>query len=210
VRKDPEHYVYSKVQCWVALDRGMRIALKRNLPLDVARVRKEIIAIYESVMTDGWNKELNSFVQTLGGNSVDSTSLLMPLMMFLGPSDPRMNSTVELITKRLVSDNLVYRYELDSVSTDGLPGREGTFSACTFWLVEVLARSKRYEEARYVFEKMLTYANHVGLFAEQIGRTGEALGNFPQAFTHLGLIAAALDLDRWSGEGDRNSESRAG
>jgi GH15 family glucan-1,4-alpha-glucosidase len=204
VRKDPQQYVYSKVQCWVALDRGMRIALKRNLPLDIQRVRRELMSVYETVMKEGWNSELNSFVQTLGGNSLDSTSMLMPLMLFLSPADPRLELTLNRLRERLLSDSLVYRYEFDDEASDGLPGREGTFSACTFWLVEVLARSRRFDEARYIFEKMLTYANHLGLFAEQIGPTGDALGNFPQAFTHLGLIAAALDLDRWLGETDRN------
>jgi GH15 family glucan-1,4-alpha-glucosidase len=204
VRKDPQQYVYSKVQCWVALDRGMRIALKRNLPLNIQRVRRELMSVYETVMNEGWNSELNSFVQTLGGNSLDSTSMLMPLMLFLSPADPRLELTLNRLRERLLSDSLVYRYEFDDEASDGLPGREGTFSACTFWLVEVLARSRRFDEARYIFEKMLTYANHLGLFAEQIGPTGDALGNFPQAFTHLGLIAAALDLDRWLGETDRN------
>jgi GH15 family glucan-1,4-alpha-glucosidase len=116
--------------------------------------------------------------------------------MFVGPSDPRMLGTLDRITEELTSDSLVYRYELGLATGDGLPGLEGTFSICTFWLVEVLARAGRLQEARLLFEKMLTYANHLGLFAEEIGPTGEALGNFPQAFTHLGLISAAFDLDR--------------
>ena len=194
VRRDPQQYTYSKMQCWVALDRCMRIATKRNLPLDLDRVRTESHNVYEKVMNEGWDGK--SFVSVLGGNELDATSLLFPLMMFVSPRDSRMTSTLDQIMKNLVSDSLVYRYKTKGSSTDGLPGSEGTFSTCTFWLVEVLSRSNRLREARYIFEKMLTYANHLGLYAEEIGPTGDALGNFPQAFTHLGLISAALDLDR--------------
>lgn len=194
VRREPEQFTYSKLQCWVALDRCLRIAMNRNLPLDLRRVRLESQKIYETIMQEGWNGQ--SFLQVLGGSSVDATSLLFPLMLFVSPRDSRMQRTVDRVLKELVSDSLVYRYRLGSEGSDGLPGGEGTFSVCTFWLVEVLSRAGRMREARYIFEKMLTYANHVGLFAEEIGPTGEALGNFPQAFTHLGLISAALDLDR--------------
>jgi GH15 family glucan-1,4-alpha-glucosidase len=193
-RKNPEHHTYSKMQCWVALDRCIRIATKRNLPLDVPRVRDESQTIYETIMKDGWKN--GSFVQTLGGDKVDATSLLFNLMLFVSPRDARMQGTVDRILRELVSDSLVYRYRIYGAEADGLPGPEGTFSVCTFWLVEVLARLGRLDEARFFFEKMLTYANHLGLFAEEIGPTGEALGNFPQAFTHLGLISAALALDR--------------
>ena len=196
VRKEPEHFVYSKVQCWVALNRGLRIAEKRGLPLDYDRIRRESTRIYETVMKRGWNKERQTFTQYFGGDAVDASALMFPLMMFISPTDPRMLSTMERITEELVSDSLVHRYELGRAVGDGLPGDEGTFSICTFWMVEVLARAGRLDEARLIFEKMLTYANHLGLFAEEIGPTGEALGNFPQAFTHLGLISAAFDLDR--------------
>jgi len=193
VRKEPEQFTYSKMQCWVALDRCIRIAMKRNLPLDIRRVRLESQKIYEKIMQEGWNGQ--SFVQVLGGQAVDATSLLFPLMLFVSPRDSRMRSTTDRIMKELVSDSLVYRYLPSSEGRDGLPGPEGTFSVCTFWLVEVLSRAGRLTEARFIFEKMLTYANHLGLYAEEIGPTGEALGNFPQAFTHLGLISAALNLD---------------
>ncbi len=182
------------MQCWVALDRCLRIALKRNLPLDLARLRLESHKIYETIMREGWKD--GTFVQVLGGQNVDATSLLFPLMLFVSPRDPRMQGTLDRVLKDLVSDSLVYRYRLDSQGSDGLPGAEGTFSMCTFWLVEVMSRSGRLNEARFIFEKMLTFANHLGLFSEEIGPTGEALGNFPQAFTHLGLISAALDLDK--------------
>jgi GH15 family glucan-1,4-alpha-glucosidase len=193
VRKEPQQFTYSKMQCWVALDRCMRIATKRNLPADLARLQTESQKIYEKVMQEGWDGK--SFVRTLGGQSLDATSLLFPLMKFVAPRDARMTATVNRVLKELVSDSLVYRYKPRGSAMDGLPGSEGTFSACTFWLVEVLSRSGRLHEARYIFEKMLTYANHLGLYAEEIGAQGEALGNFPQAFTHLGLISAALDLD---------------
>lgn len=194
VRKGPEQFTYSKMQCWVALDRCLRIALKRNLPMDLRRVRLESQKIYETIMKEGWKD--GTFVQVLGGHSVDATSLLFPLMLFVSPRDSRMQGTLDRVLKDLVSDSLVYRYRLASEASDGLPGAEGTFSMCTFWLVEVLSRSGRLPEARFIFEKMLTYANHLGLYAEEIGPQGEALGNFPQAFTHLGLISAALDLDK--------------
>ncbi|HEY6990200.1 MAG TPA: glycoside hydrolase family 15 protein [Bryobacteraceae bacterium] len=194
VRRTPEQYTYSKMQCWVALDRLMRIAMKRNLPTDLERLRKESQKIFETVMQKGWNG--NSFVRVLGGDSIDATSLLFPLMKFVSPSDARMTATLERVLKELVSDSLVYRYRTHGSATDGLPGAEGTFSACTFWLVEVLSRIGRLHEARLIFEKMLSYSNHLGLYAEEVGPTGEALGNFPQAFTHLGLISAALDLQK--------------
>jgi GH15 family glucan-1,4-alpha-glucosidase len=196
VRSEPEHFLYSKVQCWVALNRGLRIAEKRGLPIDYARVRLESSRIYETIMRRGWNKERQAFVQYFGTDAIDASSLLMPLMFFLSATDARMLSTVDRILEELVSDSLVHRYELGKAAGDGLPGREGTFSMCTFWLVEVLARAGRLDDARFIFEKMLTYSNHLGLYAEEIGPTGEALGNFPQAFTHLGLISAAFDLDR--------------
>jgi len=196
VRREPEHFVYSKVQCWVALNRGLRIADKRGLPLDYERIRRESTRIYEAVMRHGWNNERQTFVQYFTGDAVDASALTFPLMMFMSPSDPKMVATVEKIKAELLSDSLVHRYELGRAVGDGLPGREGTFSICTFWMVEVLARSGHLDEARLIFEKMLTYANHLGLYAEEIGPTGEALGNFPQAFTHLSLISAAFDLDR--------------
>jgi GH15 family glucan-1,4-alpha-glucosidase len=184
------------MQCWVALDRGLRIATKRGLPADYDKLRRVASEIYETTVEKGWSEKRQSFVQFFGSEAMDATNLLLCLMMFLSPSDPRMLSTLDATMKELVSDSLVYRYEIGRAAGDGLPGREGTFSVCTFWLVEVLARAGRLAEARLIFEKMLTYANHVGLYAEQIGPSGEALGNFPQAFTHLGLVSAALDLDR--------------
>ena len=150
-------------------------------------------------MKRGWNQERGAFVQHYGSDVLDASVLLMPLMLFIAPRDPRWLSTLEAIGDELVSDSLVYRYNVEA-SPDGLRGDEGTFSMCSFWYVEALTRAGRLDEARLAFEKMLTYANHLGLYAEEIGPTGEQLGNFPQAFTHLALISAAYNLNRASGD----------
>ena len=146
-------------------------------------------------MRYGWSRERQAFVQYYGADALDASNLLMPLVRFVSPTDPRMLSTLDRTMDELVSDSLVYRYEIGRGAGDGLQGTEGTFSVCTFWLVESLTRAGRVDEARLIFEKMLTYANPLGLFAEQIGSSGQALGNFPQAFTHLGLISAAFCLN---------------
>lgn len=195
VRGGRQHFVYSKVMCWVALDRGLRLADKRSFPADRERWLRTRDRIYEEIMTKGWNPSRQAFVQAYGSQALDASLLMMPLIFFMSPTDPRMLATVEAIQRELVSDSLVHRYD-PSVSPDALPGEEGTFCICTFWLVEALTRAGRLDEARLIFEKMLGYANHLGLFAEQIGPHGEALGNFPQAFTHLSLISAAYNLDR--------------
>ena len=196
VRGGQQQFVYSKMQCWVALDRGLRLALKRGLPNNREWLRSSRDRIYESIMRHGWSNERQSFVQYYGATALDASNLLMPLVRFVSPTDPRMLSTLDRTIEELVSDSLVYRYEIGKGAGDGLAGTEGTFSVCTFWLVEALTRAGRVDEARLIFEKMLTYANPLGLYAEQIGSSGQALGNFPQAFTHLGLISAAFCLDR--------------
>ncbi len=201
VRGGRQHFVYSKLQCWVALDRAIRMATRRSLPLDLARYIAERNKIYESIMERGWNPARRSFVQCFGSEAVDAANLIMPLVLFISPTDPRMLHTIDRTMSELVSDSLVYRYGIGKAASDGLEGEEGTFNMCTFWLVEALARAGRVEEARFIFEKMLTYANHLGLYAEETGPTGEALGNFPQAFTHMGLISAAFNLDRRLGKG---------
>jgi GH15 family glucan-1,4-alpha-glucosidase len=180
----------------VALDRGLRMALKRGLPVDRERLRQVRDRIYETIMEKGWDRKLGTFTQYFGSDAVDASNLMMPLVLFVSPTDPRMLSTIDRVMKELVSDSLVHRYQIGKGAGDGLTGKEGTFSMCTFWLAEALSRAGRLEEARFVFEKMMTYANHLGLYAEEIGPSGEALGNFPQAFTHLGLISAAYNLDR--------------
>jgi GH15 family glucan-1,4-alpha-glucosidase len=194
------NFVYSRLMCWVAMDRGLRLADKRSFPADHERWLEIRDRIYEEIMEKGWSQERQAFVQTYGDNTLDASSLIMPLVFFLSPSDPRMLKTLDAINRPpkdggLVSNSLVYRYDVQK-SADGLTGEEGTFSLCTFWLVEALTRAGRLEESRLIFEHMLGYANHLGLYAEEIGHRGEALGNFPQAFTHLTLISAAYNLDR--------------
>ena len=196
-----QQFVYSKVQCWVALDRAIRLAGRRSFPLDRAKFTRERDRIYETIMNQGWDEQRKSFVQYFGTDALDAANLIMPLVLFISPTDPRMLATLDRTLDELVSDSLVYRYEIGKGTGDGLTGREGTFSMCTFWLVEALSRAGRLDEARFIFEKMLTYANHLGLYAEEIAVTGEQLGNFPQAFTHLSLISAAFDLDRRLGKG---------
>ncbi|MFF2625019.1 glycoside hydrolase family 15 protein [Kitasatospora griseola] len=188
-------FVYSRLMCWVALERAIRMANRRGLPADLPRWQQARDAIYRQIMARGWSAERGAFVQGLDDKVLDASLLMMPMAKFISPTDPKWLSTLDALTSDLVSDSLVYRYD-PTASPDGLRGAEGTFSICSFWYVEALARAGRLEEARLAFEKMLTYANHVGLFAEEIGRTGEQLGNFPQAFTHLSLISAAFNLDR--------------
>jgi GH15 family glucan-1,4-alpha-glucosidase len=152
-------------------------------------------AIYRQIMGRFWSAKSQAFTQHPDSEVLDASALMMPMAKFIAPTDPKWLLTLDALRDSLVSDSLVYRYDPHE-SPDGLRGEEGTMSICTFWYVEALARAGRLEEARLAFEKMLTYANHVGLYAEQIGRTGEQLGNFPQAFTHLALISAAFNLDR--------------
>ena len=196
VRGGRQHFVHSKLMCWVALDRGIRLAEKRSFPSDRQRWIEARDRIYEQIMERGWNRELGSFVQYYDSETVDASSLLMSMVFFMSPQDPRMLSTIDAIEKHLTHDSLVYRYDLEKAAPDGLAGKEGTFTICTFWLVEALTRSGRLDDARYLFERMLGYANHLGLYSEQIGVSGDLLGNFPQGFTHLGLISAAFNLDR--------------
>jgi GH15 family glucan-1,4-alpha-glucosidase len=194
VRNGRQRWTFSRLMSWVAIDRAIRIADHRGFPADRDRWSGERNALFKWIMSRGWNESRGAFVQSEASDELDASLLLMPLVHFLGPTDPRWLSTLEAIGQELVSDSLVFRY--DHSSADGLEGPEGTFSMCTFWYVECLARAGRVNEARLIFEKMLTYANHVGLYSEQIGSTGELLGNFPQAFTHLALISAAITLDR--------------
>ena len=197
MRSEPRHHVYSKLMCWVALDRGLRLAGKRSFPAPYERWLKTRDEIYLEIMDRGWSQKADAFVSAYDSDDLDASNLLMPLVFFVSPTDPRMLRTIERTRQQLALDGLVHRYRLGGAdSLDGLSGREGAFSICTFWLVEALTRAGQLEEARLLFEKMLGYANHVGLYAEEISHRGEALGNFPQAFTHLGLISAALNLDR--------------
>jgi GH15 family glucan-1,4-alpha-glucosidase len=194
VRGGRQNFTYSRLMCWVAIERAIRIARQRGLPADLDAWRGARDAIYRQIMTRCWNEERGAFVQHFDTDVLDASVLLMPLVKFIAPTDPRWLSTLDAITKELVSDSLVYRYNARA-APDGIAGQEGTFSICTFWYVEALARAGRLSEARLAFEKMLTYGNHLGLYSEEIGPTGEQLGNFPQAFTHLALISAAVNLD---------------
>ncbi|WP_263248253.1 glycoside hydrolase family 15 protein [Saccharopolyspora rosea] len=188
-------FLYSRLMCWVAIERAMRMAQHRGLPADLARWRRSRDEIYRRIMARGWSPTRHAFVQHEETDVLDAAVLMMPLTKFIAPTDPKWLSTLDALAADLVSDSLVYRYD-PQVSPDGLHGEEGTFSICSFWYVEALTRAGRLDDARLVFEKMLTYANHLGLYAEQISTTGEQQGNFPQAFTHLALISAAFNLDR--------------
>jgi GH15 family glucan-1,4-alpha-glucosidase len=189
-----QNFTYGRLMCWVALDRMVRLAREHGRPADLARWITERDRIYQQIMEHGWNPQRRAFTQHDKTQVLDASLLMMPLVGFVAPTDPMWLSTLDAMDAELVSDSLVYRYD-PAASPDGLRGHEGTFSICTFWYVDALARSGRMEQARLVFEKMFTYANHLGLFAEEIGQTGEQLGNFPQAFTHLSLINAAITLD---------------
>jgi GH15 family glucan-1,4-alpha-glucosidase len=205
VRTGRRMFVFSRFMCWVALDRGLRLAEKRSLPADELRWRGVRNEIYEDIMQHGWDSERQVFVQAYGSTALDAANLLMPLVFFTSPDDPRMLATIDAVRKPVAqgglgAGGLIYRYHRHA-DLDGLGTAEGTFNMCSFWLVEALTRAgrtdaRRLEEARLLFEELLGYANHLGLYAEQTGPTGEALGNFPQAFTHLALISAAFNLDR--------------
>ncbi|MEV8516737.1 glycoside hydrolase family 15 protein [Dactylosporangium sp. NPDC051484] len=189
------NFLYSRLMCWVAIERAMRMANHRGLPADIPHWGRARDAIYRQIMRRGWSTTRRAFVQQEDNDVLDAAVLMMPLTKFIAPTDPKWLATLDALAAELVSDSLVYRYD-PTASPDGLRGEEGTFSICSFWYVEALTRAGRLDEARLAFEKMLTYANHLGLYAEQIGRTGEQQGNFPQAFTHFALISAAFNLDR--------------
>ncbi len=195
VRGGRSQFTFSKLMSWVALDRAQRLAVKRSLPADLNRWVANRDEIYDTIMSRGFSQKKRSFVQTLDSELLDAAMLLAPMVKFVSPSDPRMLGTLDAIQRELESDHLVRRYD-PRVSPDGLEGEEGTFSMCTFWLAEALARAGRLDQARLTFEKMLGYANHLGLYAEEIDLTGDALGNFPQALTHLALISAAFNINR--------------
>ncbi|MFE2217097.1 glycoside hydrolase family 15 protein [Streptomyces canus] len=190
-----KNFLYSRLMCWVAIERAIRMANRRGLPADLNRWRECRDTIYRRIMKRGWSETRQAFVQHEDGDVLDAAVLMMPLTKFIAPTDPKWLSTLDALTEELVSDSLVYRYD-PTASPDGLRGDEGTFSICSFWYVEAMVHAGRIDEARLAFEKMLTYANHLGLYAEEISNTGEQQGNFPQAFTHLALISAAFNLDR--------------
>jgi GH15 family glucan-1,4-alpha-glucosidase len=203
VRGGAREFLHSRLMCWVAFDRALRLAQKRSLsgPLDAWQRARD--AIRQDIFTNFWNDEIRSFVQSKGTKDLDASVLLMPLMRFISPVDPMWRSTMKAIEANLVEDILVRRYEAERTHVDGIPGGEGSFTACSFWYIECLARAGESEKAQLLFEKLLGYANHLGLYSEQIGPSGQHLGNFPQAFTHLALISTATYLDRvLSGNGE--------
>jgi pentatricopeptide repeat protein len=189
-----QDFTYGRFQCWVALDRAIRLAEQSGRPSHMAKWVTERDRIYNQIMDRGWKESVGAFTQHYNSDVLDSSLLLMPLEGFVTPRDPMWLSTLQGMDRELVSDSLVYRYN-PAASPDGLHGDEGTFSLCTFWYVDALARAGRVDEAVLTFEKMMTYGNHLGLFSEEIGATGDQLGNFPQAFTHLSLINAAITLN---------------
>lgn len=196
VRGDPRHFVYSKVMCWVALDRAVRMAERFGLRGQVRVWKREREAVRSAILAEGYDRRVGAFVQSFGSTALDASNLLIPIMELLPFDDPRVQGTLDRTLEQLTENGLVYRYRAD----DGLPGGEGAFLLCTFWLVDALALSGRLEQAREVFAATAQRANHVRLFAEEIDpRTGAFLGNFPQAFSHIGLINAALYLDRAEG-----------
>ncbi|MET7376239.1 glycoside hydrolase family 15 protein [Micromonospora arida] len=193
-RHHPRNYTFGRVMSWVALDRAIRLATRTGRPGDMTCWTEQRNRIYNQVMARGYDRARGTFVQAYDENVLDAALLAMPAVGFVTPSDPLWQSTLQAIERELVSDSLVHRY--DPVhSPDGLPGHEGTFNMCTFWYVEALARSGRLDDARLTFEKMFTFSNHLGLYAEEIAATGEQIGNYPQAFSHLSLINSALTLN---------------
>ncbi len=196
VRGGPREFLYSRLMCWVAMDRGVRLALKRSFPAPLDRWIRVRDEIYLDIFKSFWDADRKAFVQYKGAKTTDAANLLMPLVKFVGPTDPKWLSTLRAIEDELVDDSLVYRYRTGDAASDGLSGEEGTFSMCSFWYVESLSRAGDLDKARFYFEKMLGYASHLGLYAEELGPAGQHLGNFPQAFTHLALISAAFNLDR--------------
>jgi GH15 family glucan-1,4-alpha-glucosidase len=195
VRGGRRHFLHSRLMCWVAFDRAVRLGRKRSFAGPFGWMEEARDAISDDIHNNFWDEELKAFVQYKGAKTLDASVLLMPMMRFISPSDPRWLSTLEAVERELTVDTLVYRYR-NHGQIDGIPDGEGTFTACSFWFIEALARSHQTAKARLLFEKMLGYANHLGLYSEEIGLNGMHLGNFPQALTHLALISAATYLDR--------------
>ncbi|MGE7139098.1 glycoside hydrolase family 15 protein [Luteibacter sp. NPDC031894] len=192
VRDKPRHFLHSRLMCWVALDRAVRLARKRSLPGTVVEWATERDRISDDIWTNFRHPEHGYFVQTKGGRDLDAAALMMPLVRFVSATDPVWLKTLDAIGEQLTDDGMVFRYR----NADGLEGGEGAFTTCTFWYVECLARAGRLEEARDVMARGVHYANHLGLFSEELSVRAEPLGNFPQALTHLAFISAAYYLDR--------------
>lgn len=197
MRGSQQHHLYSKLQCWVALDRMIGMAERQQLPANLAYWRRTRDDIRNAILTEGYDEELGAFVQAFGVKALDAAALTIPLLGFLPATDPRVLSTVAKIQEQLSAYGLVYRY----LTEDGLSGGEATFALCSFWLVDNLALAGRVDEARELFEKIISYGNDVGLFAEELDPvSGELLGNYPQGFTHLALIRSAVGLAEVEGK----------
>jgi GH15 family glucan-1,4-alpha-glucosidase len=196
VRGGQREFLYSRLMSWVAVDRALRLAQKRSFPAPLERWQAVRDEIYNDIFDNFWDDNLGAFVQYRGSHALDASSLLMPMVRFISPTDQRWLSHLNAVERDLVYDSLVYRYRIEDTLVDNLEGIEGTFNMCSFWFVECLSRAGELQKARLYFEKMLGYANHLGLYAEETGPRGEHLGNYPQAFTHLALISAAYDIDR--------------
>jgi alpha,alpha-trehalase len=194
VRGEPRDFLYSKLMCWVALDRAVALADSLDAPDRVEAWRQTQDQIRDAILTNGWSDQAKAFTQSFGSDDLDASSLVMPLVGFLPADDPRVLATINATEERLTDDRgLVYRYR----SQDGLEGEEGTFLLCTFWLAQALARAGQPARARTVFERAAAFVNDVGLLAEEVHPvTGELLGNFPQAFSHIGLVNAAWDISQ--------------
>lgn len=198
LRREPQHHVYSKVMCWVALDRGIRLAEEHRWSADIARWKAERAAIHAEVLERGYDAKRGAFMQSYNSDVLDATALLFPILEFLPPDHPFAVATLETVQRELAEGPLVYR-------TSAHHRREGAFGLCSFWLVDALAFAGRVAEARSNFEALLHMGNHVGLYSEEIDpATGAFLGNFPQAFTHVGLINSAVYLSRVLGEAPPN------
>jgi GH15 family glucan-1,4-alpha-glucosidase len=201
MRGEPRHHLSSKVLCWVALDRAVKLAPRLGMHADVARWASERDTIHEAVLTRGWSDRRNAYAQSFDSDELDAAQLLMPILGFLPATDPRMRSTIDAITAELTKDDLVLRYRNEEgLNADGLSGEEGTFVICSFWLVSALAKAGEVDRAEALFDKLTACANDLGLLAEEIDTAaGEQLGNFPQAFSHIGLITAAWEIDKARG-----------
>jgi GH15 family glucan-1,4-alpha-glucosidase len=195
VRGGRKEFLHSRLMCWVAFDRIIRLGQKRSLEGPYGWMEECRDAIIRDIHENFWDPDLKAFVQYKGAKEVDASALLMPMMRFISPLDPRWISTLARIENELTVDTLVKRYRSES-NVDGLAGKEGSFTPCSFWFIEALARSHQVDKARLLFEKMLGYANHLGLYSEELSESGEHLGNYPQALTHLALISAATYLNR--------------
>lgn len=199
IRSEKKQFLHTRLMCWVAMDRAIKIAEHRSFPYPENEWHQVRSDIYNDIYHNFWNEKRGAWVQYKGAEHVDASVLLMPLTHFISPIEPRWLSTLKAIDEELLVDVLVYRYNNGMTKIDGLDGEEGTFNMCSFWFIEALAKSGEVERAVENFEKMIGYSNHLLLFSEELGKKGEHLGNFPQAFTHLALISAAVELNKQIG-----------